>query len=151
MSFDVFLFRFDESALNREPIRDILRRYRCSEPDSYGWYIVEFPDQVIVEFSARELEQEGPFSSCCFHIRGISRHLADVIFDIARAGNMVIFPGGAPVLISPEQTASLPSGFPALDEPPVCGSAEDLWVRLRGGHERWADYLKHVTDHLDQK
>ena len=95
MSFDVFLYRFaagKPAEVNCERVRAVLQSTKYTGPDDFGFYIVEFPDGVDVEFSAKGLDGAAKFTGCAFHIRGMSPHLVRFILEIAKAGDMVILP-----------------------------------------------------------
>lgn len=138
MSFDVFLERFADGRpdeVNRWAVRDVLRTATYRGPDDFGFYLVAFPDGVEVEFSARGLESDESFSGCAFHIRGSGAHLMQFVFDVARAGDMVILPameGNPVVLVSEAQKADLPTDISAGLEPILVRSPEELAAVLTG-------------------
>ncbi len=115
MSFDVFLQRFaggESAEVDRRPVREVLRSARHRGPDTFGFYVVAFPDGVEVEFSAKGLESKESFTGCAFHFRGFGDALMTFVFEVARAGDMVIIPameGNPLVLLSEEQQTRCPS------------------------------------------
>jgi hypothetical protein len=153
MSFDVFLQRFvggEPAAVNRDRVRAVLVSREFTGPDQFGFYGVSFADGVHVEFSAKGLAHETEFDGCAFHIRGISSDLAQFVWEIAKAGDMVILPAMedfVPILSSPEQTRDLPpdlrEGYP---HSVVCSSAEELESLLVGGFSGWKRYRNQVAE-----
>src|SRR5471030_395297 len=93
MGFDIFLQRFSPDTLDEESItrmRSVLHGTSHAGPDPFGFYIVTFPDGVRVEFSAKGLDSAAAFTSCAFHIHGMGPHLVSFIFEMAKAGDLVI-------------------------------------------------------------
>ena len=138
MSFDVFLQRFEDrkpAEVDRRLVLDVLRTTAFRGPDAFGFYVVAFPDGVDVEFSARGLESDDPFSGCAFHVRGCGDSLIAFMFEVARAGDMVILPameGNPIVLVSEAQEAHLPLDI-GDDVEPICVRApSDLAAVLTG-------------------
>ncbi len=150
MSFDVFLQRFrnSESAdVERRPVREVLDAASYRGPDEFGFYVVAFPDGIEVEFSAKGLESQEPFTGCAFHIRGFGDDLMKFMFDVARAGDMVIIPameGNPLVLVSEAQAREIPSDLRESFRSIVVGSAKELGAVLSGGFEGWSAYRDHV-------
>jgi hypothetical protein len=150
MSFDVILQRFADGKaveVDRRPVRDVLATADYRGPDDFGFYVVAFPDGVEVEFSARGLESEESFTGCAFHIRGIGDGLLKFMFDVARAGDMVIIPameGNPLVLVSELQRARVPADIRGSLQPILARSPEELGAVLTGGFEGWVAYRDHV-------
>jgi hypothetical protein len=153
MSFDVFLQKFAAGApaeVNRERVRAVFNEWEFTGPDNFGFYIVKFSDGSDVELSAKSLEGTPTFTGCVFHIRGMSPHVAKFIFEIAKAGDLVILPAMedfVPILSSPEQRSHLPpdllQGHP---EPVVCDTPAELGSLLSGGYTGWRRYRDQVTN-----
>ena len=153
MSFDVFLQKFvrgEPAKANRESVRAVLSTQDFSGPDDFGFYDVRFTDGSEVEFSASGLSGESDFAACAFHIRGMSQRLVSFIWDIAKAGEMVILPAMddfVPILSSLEQHNHLPQDlardFPV---PVVCKSPAELESLLVGGYSGWQRYRNQVID-----
>lgn len=151
MSFDVFLQRFaagKPAEVSREPVLAVLRTTKFSGPDDSGIYVVEFSDGQEVEFYAEGLQGSGDFKDCSFEIHGMSQHLVRFIFEIAKAGDMVILPAMedfVPILSLPEQQKELPAELADNEpEPVLCGSAEELESLLSGGYAGWQKYREQV-------
>jgi hypothetical protein len=153
MSFDVFLQRFaggEPAEVRRESVRAVLMASSHSGPDEHGYFIVKFPDGVDVELSAKGLDGSGSFTGCAFHVRGLSSNLAAFIFEIAKAGDMVVLPAMedfVPILSAPEQRNELPPDLQASERGPIwCRSASELEVLLSGGYAAWQKYLNQVLN-----
>jgi hypothetical protein len=153
MSFDVFLTKLvagKPADVNREQVRAVLQTTKFTGPNEFGFYVVEFSDGVDVQFSAEGLDGAGEFRDCAFHIRGMGSHLVRFIFEIAKAGDMVILPAMepfVPILTSPEQIKELPPGL-AKDglEPVVCRAPAELESLLCGGYAGWRKYRDQVIN-----
>lgn len=94
MSFDLHLQHFfngQSPPIDPTLVARVLFKQVCQGPDEFGFYRVGFLDGVNVEFNAGGLDGKEPFSGCAFHIRGISPFLVQFVFDVARAGDFVIF------------------------------------------------------------
>lgn len=133
--------------MDRRPVREVLRAATYRGPDDFGFYVVAFPDGVEVEFSASGLESEGSFTGCAFHIRGLGDSLTKFMFDVARAGDMVIIPvmeGNPLVLVSESQNASVPSDVGESLQPILVRSPDELGAVLTGGFEGWSAYRDQV-------
>jgi len=151
LSFDVFLQRFDDGEsleVDRRPVLEVLTAAKYRGPDQFGFYVVVFPDGVDVEFSAEGLESDERFTHCAFHIRGFGEGLMKFIFDVARAGDMVIIPamqGNPLLLVSEEQKKKVPAdvreNFQSIV---VVSSPAELGAMLSGGFEGWSAYRDHV-------
>jgi hypothetical protein len=150
MSFDVFLQRFkdrESAEIERPPVREVLSATTYRGPDEFGFYVVAFPDGVEVEFSAKGLESEESFTGCAFHIRVFGDGLMKFIFDVARAGDMVILPameGNPLVLVSEPQAREVPPDLRETFRSIVVSSAEELGAVLSGGFKGWSAYRDHV-------
>jgi|ERR1051325_5357938 hypothetical protein len=150
VSFDVFLQRFtngESAQVERRPVRDVLRTATYRGPDAFGFYVVAFPDGVEVEFSAKGLESEESFTGCAFHIRGFGDGLMKFMFDIARAGDMVIIPameGNPLVLVSEQQKQNVPADLQESFQSIVVGSDGELGAVLNGGFDGWSAYRDQV-------
>jgi hypothetical protein len=133
--------------VDRQPVREVLKATTHRGPDDFGFYLIAFPDGVEVEFSASGLVSEEPFTGCAFHVRGFGASLMKFIFDVARAGDMVIIPameGNPLVLVSEEQKKNVPADFQKSFQSIVVRSGAELGVVLSGGFEGWSAYRDQV-------
>ena len=152
MSFDLFLLRFDNgksAEVNRLPVLEVLKATTYRGPDEYGFYVVAFPDGVHVEFSAGGLESQEKFDGCAFHIRGFGEGLLKFILDVARAGDMVIFPameGNPLILVSEQQKRNVPTDLLSKFQSVVVSTGDELGAVLRGGFEGWSAYRDYVLE-----
>jgi hypothetical protein len=153
MSFDVFLQRFSAgrpAQVSRDQVLSVLQTTKFNGPRYSGFYVVEFPDGVDVEFSAKGLDGSADFEGCAFHIRGMSPLLVAFILEIAKAGDMVILPameGFVPILTSPEQKIQLPTELAENEpKPVVCSAPDELESLLCGGYNGWQKYRDKVLN-----
>jgi hypothetical protein len=151
MSFDVFLQRFaagQSAQVSREQVRAVLTTRKFIGPNDFGFFIVQFPDGVDVEFSAKGLRDSADFKGCAFHIRCMSPHLVRFMFEVAKAGDMVMLPlmeDFVPILSNSAQRGELPTELIQKDPGPVlCGSPEELESLLAGGFAEWQKYRDKV-------
>jgi hypothetical protein len=151
MSFDVFLQRFvggKPAQVDRQAVSSILEATQFERAGKSGFYLVQFPDGAHVEFSAQGLDGSRDFGGCAFHIRAMSSDLVRFIFDVAKAGDMVILATMdccGPILVAPEQERELPREMlQALGDPVLCASSKDLENLLLCGHAEWRRYRDQV-------
>ncbi|MBP7865404.1 MAG: hypothetical protein KA419_05585 [Acidobacteria bacterium] len=154
MSFDLFLERFkagESAQVDRTKVLPLLRE-RCDLPGGkYGIYHLFFPDGCSVEIVAKGLETNDFFTGCAFHIRSFSAYLFAFIFDMAEAGDMVIFNAQGrdtesnplAILVSDLQLKELPIG--AVSHPVLCTSAEHLASLLEVDFAEWSDFRDRVV------
>ncbi|MBM7129562.1 hypothetical protein [Dyella mobilis] len=158
MSFDLFLQRFDSGTsaqVDRAAVLSVLRTV-CQQPeDRFGFYLVEFPDGSHVELSAKGLETDDEFTGCAFHLRGFSKSLIFFVYDIAVAGDMVIFNAQGrsesqaempmTILTSADQAPHLPSAVAECFA--ICSSGVQLAQLLGASIEDWEGYRDRVVGH----
>ena len=157
MSFDLILQCFESGEpepADHESVLNVLHK-RCKEPpDNYGYYNVNFQDGSSVEFSAKGLQSSESFTGCSFHIRGASKELITFVYEVAVAGDMVIFNAqGADepnnplaLLIESRQSIDLPEGVAA--NPVLCDSPSHLAELIGFSLEGWKDYRDSVVRKL---
>jgi hypothetical protein len=155
MSFDLYLQRFragDSADVSRGEVLAPLRRHSQVAADRFGFYLVDFSDGSSVEFSAKELEGEGSFTGCAFHVRGFSQSIIEFVFDVAKSGDMVVLnaqgsgDASSPVAILTDvsQAGNLPEE--GLPNPVLCTSSEHLGKLLGGGYQHWRAYRDQMVD-----
>ncbi len=153
MSFDLFLEHFEagESAqAAKTRVLSTLRKIHPAPADQFGFYLIRFPGGSSIEFSAKGLEEEEDFSGCAFHLRGFSKEVFKFIFDIAKAGDMVIFnaqgrdSASSPlaILTNEKQRAEMPERV--ASQPVLCESADHLGALLGVDFLEWSDYRDQV-------
>jgi hypothetical protein len=154
VSFDIFLQKFvngQPADANPEPVRRVLMTRQHSGPDTYGFYRVRFADDDEVEFSAKGLDGAASFGGCAFHVRRLSPHLFAFLWDIAKAGELVLLPAmkdSIAILSSPDQKQHLPAELINHSWTiVVCESAEELQALLTGGFNSWRKYLDQAIKH----
>lgn len=155
MSFDLTLVHFKNG--DAEPISEpavvlnVLREYCKDKADEFGFYVVELADGSSIEFSARGLESGSDFSSCSFHLRGLTPDVISFIYRIAHAGDMVIFnPQGmdepenpSVICLTLDQKQEIPENV--VKNPIVCNSLEHLGKLLGFGFDGWSEYRDRVV------
>ena len=123
-------------------------------PDDFGFNRVVYEDGTTVEFNACGHDGREPISGCAFHIRGTSPELFEFVFEVARAGDFVIFncqgddSADSPVLILVclGQESELPRGIVGQYETrPVCESGKMLGNLLFTDFEDWREYRGRVV------
>ena len=151
MSFDIFLARFERGVLAeapREAVWDVLRARQHTGPDEFGFYVVQMEGHDSVEFSARDLQGQGPFQKCAFHVRRFSGELAEFIFGVAKAGRFTVVPAmdGNPVILVEEGMSNdLPADMLETLRPVYVASARELGNALAEGFGAWAEYRDQVV------
>ncbi len=151
MSFDIFLARFERGKLAnapREPVLAVLRARAYAGPDQFGFYVIELAGQDSVEFSARGLESHDPFQKCAFHVRCWSSGVAEVLFDVAKAGRFAVLPAmeeNPLILVEREMLADVPADMLEELRPVFVTSAKALADGLSSGFQAWAGYRDHVV------
>jgi len=147
MSFDVILIKFSAgmpAKSNREAVLAVLNAAKFQGPNDHDFYVVEFADGYSVELYSNGLHGEGEFTGCTFFMRGMSPDLVRFVFDMAKAGDMVMLPtmeNFVPILSSPGQQNELPKDLAENEIPPVlCRSPEELWALLVDGYDGWKKY-----------
>ncbi len=151
MSFDVFLARFEQGKLAdapRESVLAVLRARKYTGPDRYGFYVVAVSDVDSVEFSARGLESDEPFQRCAFHVRCWNSGVAEVLFDVAKAGRFAVVAAmeeNPLILVEREMLADLPADMLEELRPVFVTSAKALAEGLSGGFKAWAGYRDDVV------
>jgi hypothetical protein len=150
VSFDIFLAHYEQGELrdaSRPAVLAALRARRHTGPDEFGFYNVDCGDAGDLEFSASGLETAEPFSGCACHVRGFGPSVAEFIFDVARAGAMVIVPAmdeNPLIFVDDGMREHVPDDMLRSLRPVTVGSASELYELLRGGFGAWADYRDHV-------
>jgi hypothetical protein len=148
MSFDIFLVRFEDGKpadVDRGPVLRVLEAQQFVEPHNDENFDVRFPDGTHIEFSAQGLKSSKKFDGCSFAIRRMSKSGIKFMFDVAKAGNMVMFPamqGNPCIIVDRVQQLHLPHDLNF--EIVACMSAEELEQLLSGGYQLWRNYLEGI-------
>jgi hypothetical protein len=127
----------------------MLRTTTYTGPDEFGFYNIAFSDGEHVEFSASGLESQEKFKGCAFHIRGFGEALVKFILEIARAGDMVIFPameGNPLIMVLEEQRKNVPADLLEEFQSIVVSTPAELGAVLCGGFEGWSAYRDYVFE-----
>ena len=159
MSFDLILQRleFGESAqVDRVNVLRLLRQHCQDSGGRFGSYLVNFPDGSHVEFQAKGLESGSSCTGGAFHLRGFSPAILAFIFDMALAGDMVIFNAQGredspenplTILVNQSQKAHLPQGVGR--NPILCTSPRHLSQLLGLAFEEWVEFRDSVIGKRD--
>ncbi len=151
VSFDLHLERLvvgQSTAVDKDAVLAVLRRHCQDVGDRWGSYNVRFDDGSHVEFSAEHLETTSPMTGCGFQLRGFSTAIISFVFEIAHAGDMVIFNaqgsdagdtgrGPLAIVIHESQRAGLP---PSIKRAAYCASPEHLAQLLGVSHRDWSRF-----------
>jgi hypothetical protein len=132
--FNVFLQRFvggEEAGANRGRVREAVQAARHAGDEDY--YSVYFDGGVYAELEAIGLSDESePFEECSLQLVGFSMQAVRFVFDVARAGDMVLFTDlldlddAKVVLTSPEQEAELPASLCRNFRRVLCATPDEL-------------------------
>ena len=160
MSFDLFLQRFHEgavSAASKETVLRTLRRFTEVSVDQFGFYLVRLNDGSNAELSSLELEGEGIFSSCAFHLRDFTPEVFRLVFELAVAGNMVAInpqSDGSPenptaILFAESQREHLPAEL--VDSSALASSVKQFAALLHAAISSWQHYRARVVDEKSEE
>lgn len=149
MSFDLFLERLVEgesAPVDRSRVLEVLRKHCQKAADAFGFYNVEFTDGSRVELSAKNLESDGGFTGCAFHLRSFSPLIIAFVFDVAVAGDMMIFNAQGRdtpdeplvILVDQSQVKSLPAAI--ASNPVFCSSPYRLAELIGIGLGKWTEF-----------
>ena len=144
MSFDLYLrtFREGQSATgDASAARTVLQRFRHERNPEFDTYTIALDEGSRVDMRAEGLEGDGePFTGAMFPLHGLSDAIGAFIFELARAGDCVIFPAMEPpcvLLPRGDLAAHLPSDLgDEFRRIPVSSGAELVAV-LNGGYNAW--------------
>jgi hypothetical protein len=149
MSFDVILVHFQdgESApADRQAVLSAVRSYAGVTVNEAGGYDVPLRHGARIELWASDLESDGVFSSCAFHLHGMAVQHCEFILDIARAGDMVMFNAQGsdtpenPVLILSAAEQAFHVTKDMYKNAIVAENGAHLLLLLEGTFESWHAY-----------
>jgi hypothetical protein len=127
MGFDVFVARFQngEPAVVTDPrVWELLREAWEEPPDVHDFSRVR---RGAGKADLYAVQEGDPIDSLMFSRPAGGAEIFDLIVDVARAGDMVIYaPGIPPCLIAEEQRSQLPTDFDDFDDPVVVASGAEL-------------------------
>jgi hypothetical protein len=123
-----------------QAVRDVLRRAEATEPDEFGFCLVEFEDGGDAEVHTSRLEE-----GCGVTLRsGLSPDCLQFLLDLLKAAEWAMFPameGNPAIVSSPGLASEFADRFPEV----VCGSPEELGAILSGGYEAWEKYREQIV------
>jgi hypothetical protein len=124
MGFDVFVQRFqngDPAVVTDPRVWELLREAWEAPPDHHHYSRVR---RGAGEADIYAVPEGEPIDGLMFSRPAGGADIFDLIVDVARAGDMVIYaPGIPPCLIADEQRSQLPAD---LEDPVVVASGADL-------------------------
>jgi len=156
MSHDVLLQRLDfgEAGLCSEA--ETLACIALLKPafpnghDLNEWGIITLTGGSNTEVNASF--KNGAFQSIMFHLRGFSDEMASFIFELAQAGDLIIFDtSGEGTVESPMAYATTQAaldrmgiGEDDIPNPCLCESPEHFTHMIRRGYDAWKTYRDSV-------
>jgi hypothetical protein len=128
MGFDVFVERFQngEPAVVTDPrVWDLLREAWEAPPDHHDYSRVR---RGAGEADLYAVQVGEPIDSLMFSRQAGGAEIFDLIVDVARAGDMVIYaPGFPPCVVSEEQRSQLPEELTdSMGQPTVVANGAEL-------------------------
>lgn len=155
MSFDVFLVHFRDGVSKSSPHAPIQRVLDAAQvrDASAGTCSVLFPSGSHVEVSCTPDESDPTMcGSAAFFMRGYDAAVLQFMLDVARAGDMVMFPameGSLCILVDENQRRHVPSD---LDyELVLARTPEELAALFQGGFQAWQAYRDQVMELNDDE
>lgn len=125
-------------------VTQLLAESKAKGPDSYGIYSISFGDGAIAHVELDDGERSGACEGCVVTFRKSTPQLARFVFDLSRAGNMIMTPAIADsvdLVTSEEQLKRIKHRWPNAK---VLSSVEELQVLLDSGAKAWQKHLDQV-------
>lgn len=133
MGFDVFVARFQngEPAVVTDPrVWELLHEAWEAPPDVHDFSRVRRGAGNADLYAVQEGE---PIDSLMFSRPAGGAEIFDLIVDVARAGDMVIYAPGIPTCLTAEKQGSdLPTDFDDFEDPVVVASGAELQAVIEG-------------------
>ncbi|MCB9850988.1 MAG: hypothetical protein H6817_09840 [Phycisphaerales bacterium] len=152
MSFDVFLEHLEESGgapVDPAPVREIIEDLNYEIDEVVDFYLIRFADGTGVELGISGLDGSQDFTGCAFFIRTWGPEIPDLIYRVARAGDLVIFAAMAnsvPVVVHRHQVDILKKlGVFEGATPLFVQSGAELGAFLTNGYDGWKGYRDQVV------
>ncbi len=121
-------------------VRGVLRGAGATEPDEFGYCLIEFEDGGDAEVHTSRLEE-----GCGVTLRsGLSPDCLRFLLDLLKAAEWVMLPameGNPAIVSSPGLASEFAGSFPEV----VCGTPEELGAILSGGYEAWERYRDQIV------
>ena len=139
---------FDDPGLTRDEraeVARLLHRLKAEGPDTHGFYRIHFPDGGEADLLAPHLAGEAKFDGCSVEAHGLTAGVADFLFRLGVAGNMMIHPaaeGVGTLVLSEGQQREVAARYP---DAKLVRSAAALGEELRPGFESSKRYRDQVV------
>ena len=166
MGYGITLHRFsrreDSSEQRARAIKKLMNRYvwdgrTISDDEFMDGYELHFPNGEAVEMSISGLSPEMGGDGCHFRLHGIGPAVCGFIYEVACAGNMIIFneqgrddeelTNPVAILVEPAQKEwATEIGY---QNSVLCESGGHLEALLSGSHAAWLDYRRKVLARTD--
>lgn len=172
MSFDIFIFTSNLSdcieevenpftgELSQQPVGEfvteaeraallaVIEAYKIAGPDEIGAFVVRLRDQSEIELFMFGIDEPGSFSSGSFVLREFTKEIAQYIYELAHAGNMIIqsTSGGGFMCTNQEIADRVTDRWVGVG---VIGSGDEFYELMIGGFKEWEDYKDRITDESD--
>jgi hypothetical protein len=152
VSFDVFAQRFvsgEPAPIDGRAVREVLESYGVESSDTDGFAVATLPGGAEVELDAKGIFTSGDANGCSFLLRSVGAAEIDLVFRVARAGDMVVYaaaPDVGVLLTNEAQRKELPESMLEAFEGRValCASSEELARALGVGFAEWASFRDRV-------
>lgn len=130
------------NAAEREALRGVLEQYQASLADEAGIYLPLFSDCSTAEVDFRGLAADQSFTQGTIKIESVSTEIAEFLYAMAEAGNLMIKPlsDQDEILVTSSESAHEVSN--RLVVPTLISSAEELRTHLQAVQkfENWRNY-----------
>jgi hypothetical protein len=134
------------TAAEKTAMLKLLRFVKASGPDDFGCYSLDLADGGSAELFAEKLTGEEKCDGCMVAVRSFSPQLVQLLFDLAREGNMVLMPvmdGMAPLAVSEQQCRRVQTRWP---EAGTVSSVAELQALLSQGFRAWLSYRDQLAE-----
>ncbi|MEX0876400.1 MAG: hypothetical protein WD114_02980 [Phycisphaerales bacterium] len=123
-----------------------LFRERGTAPDEFDAVVLKAGDGTEIVAYFDELNSDGDCSSGSLEMRSLTPPVAEMIFDIANRGNLVMHVVADPLIIlatSEETKAKVESRWPETE---LADTADALFKRIGAAFGQWENYRDQVMD-----
>ncbi|MBO6740042.1 MAG: hypothetical protein JJ916_09300 [Phycisphaerales bacterium] len=129
----------------RSAVHELLAE-RGEEPDEFGFVALKANDGSRVVAHFKDLDGDSDCDGGSLELRSINPAVAEVIFEVADHGNLIMHVVADPLVIlatSDKTKKKVESRWPEAE---VADSAEALFKRIGEAFGQWSDYRDQVTD-----
>lgn len=130
------------NAAERAALRGVLEQYQASLADETGIYYPQFSDCSSAEVDFKGLVADQPFTQGTIKIESVSTEIAEFLYAIAEAGNLMIKPLSDQDEILVTSSESVHEVSNRLVVTTLISSAEELRTHLQAAQkfENWRNY-----------